>query len=220
MPDINFTTSGILKWLSKLNIQKANGPEKLPLRFLKDYADEISKFLKIIFQNSYNTGDLPRIGSQQMSYQFSRGEKKPSTAITCKLMEHILHTHIIQHCDSQNIEQNCQHVFRKQNSLESQPIITTEELKRSIDQKKQVYIIILDLSKAVDTVAHSKLVSKLQNYWIQGKTNKWINKWLNFRNQNVVLDGDISDPVPVTSGVPSHVASLHQWHQPKHQFKN
>ena len=71
-----------------------------------------------------------------------------------------------------------------------------------IDQKKQVDVIILDFSKAFDTVAHNKLISKLQNYGIQGKTNKWINKLLKFRNQKVVLDGEMSDPVPVTSGVP------------------
>ena len=51
-------------------------------------------------------------------------------------------------------------------------------------------------------MAHNKLISKLQNYGIQGKTNKWINKLLKFRNQKVVLDGEMSDPVPVTSGVP------------------
>ena len=27
---------------------------------LEDYTDDISKFLKIIFQNSYNTGDIPQ----------------------------------------------------------------------------------------------------------------------------------------------------------------
>ena len=60
MPDMNFTITGISKLLSKLNIQKANGPDKIPIRFLKNYADDISKFFKIIFQNSNNTGDLPQ----------------------------------------------------------------------------------------------------------------------------------------------------------------
>ena len=115
-----------------------------------------------------------------------------------------MHTHIglIQHFDSKIILQYCQHGFKKQHSCESQLIITTEELKRSIDQKKQVDQIILDFSKDFDTVAHNKLVTKLQNYGIQGKTNKWINKLLKFRNQKVVLDGEMSDPLPVTSRVP------------------
>ena len=61
MPDINFTTNGISKLLSKLNPQKANGP----MRLLKNYADDVSKFIKIIFQNYfgksfYDTGDLPQ----------------------------------------------------------------------------------------------------------------------------------------------------------------
>ena len=37
---------------------------------------------------------------------------------------------------------------------------------------------------------------------VQGKSNKWINKWVQFRNQKVVLDVEMSDPVPVTSRVP------------------
>ena len=115
-------------------------------------------------------------------------------------MEHIIHTHIIQHCDSQNILQNCQHNFRKQHSCESQLIITTEELKRIIDQKKQVDIIILDFSKAFDTVAQTS--PKIKKYRIQGKNKKWLNKWLKFNNQKVFLDGEIFYPVPVTCRVP------------------
>ena len=135
MPDINFTANGISKLLSKLNPLKAKGPDKIPIRFLKDYADDISKFLKIIFQNSYNTGDLPRDWlTEDVIPIFKQGKKNLAsnyrpvslTAITCKLMEHIIHTDIIQHCDSQNLLQNCQHGFRKQHSCESQLIITTE----------------------------------------------------------------------------------------------
>ena len=37
---------------------------------------------------------------------------------------------------------------------------------------------------------------------IRGSTHKWINSWLSGRTQQVVLDGQASDPVPVLSGVP------------------
>ena len=75
-------------------------------------------------------------------------------------MEHSIHTHIIQHCDTQNILQKCQHGFRKQHTCESQLIITKEELKRSIDRKKQVDVIILAFSKAFNAVAHNKLMGQ------------------------------------------------------------
>ena len=157
---------------------KADGPDKIPTRFLKDYADDISKFLKIIFHNSYSTGDRTQDWlTADVIPIFKKGGEKPS--LNYKPHSHHLqttngthHTHIIRHCDSQNKLQNCQHGFKKQHSCESQLIINTEELKRSIDQKKQVEIIILDFSKAFDSVAHNKLVSKLQNYGLQGKKNK------------------------------------------------
>ena len=37
---------------------------------------------------------------------------------------------------------------------------------------------------------------------IRGSTHKWNNLWLSRYTQQVVLDGQASDPVPVLSGVP------------------
>ena len=71
MPDINFTTNGISITKIFENIRKANGPEKMPIRFLKYYADDISKLKK---KSSCKILTIPmifpRIGSQQMSYRF------------------------------------------------------------------------------------------------------------------------------------------------------
>ena len=48
------------------------------MRFVKDYADDIYKFLKIIFQNSYNTGDLPQdpLAHSRCPTNFQKGQKK------------------------------------------------------------------------------------------------------------------------------------------------
>ena len=45
-------------------------------------------------------------------------------------------------------------------------------------------------------------IHKLAYYGIRGSTHKWIKSWLSGRTQQVVLDGQASDPVPVLSGVP------------------
>ena len=42
----------------------------------------------------------------------------------------------------------------------------------------------------------------MEYYGIRGSIHKWINSWLSGRTQQVVLDGQASDPVPVLSGVP------------------
>jgi hypothetical protein len=45
-----------------------------------------------------------------------------------------------------------------------------------------------DFAKAFDKVNHSLLIHKLRYYGIDGKT-RWIQNWLEDRQQTVVLDG-------------------------------
>ena len=63
-------------------------------------------------------------------------------------------------------------------------------------------LITMDFAKAFDKVSHGRLLHKLDYYGIRGSTNKWINSWLSVRTQQIVLDDQASDPVPVLSGVP------------------
>ena len=67
---------------------------------------------------------------------------------------------------------------------------------------KQTDLIIVDFAKAFDKVPHRRLLHKLEYYGIRGSTHKWINSWLSRRTQQVVLDGQASDPVQVLSRVP------------------
>ena len=67
---------------------------------------------------------------------------------------------------------------------------------------KQTDLILLDFSKAFDKVNHSKLLWKLHQYGIRGNALAWIRAFLGNRSQTVVIDGEESESVPVTSGVP------------------
>ena len=55
----------------------------------------------------------------------------------------------------------------------------------------------MDFGKAFDKVNHSLLIHKLRYYEIDGKTTRWIQNWLEDRQQTVVLDGVSSEAVSV-----------------------
>ena len=61
---------------------------------------------------------------------------------------------------------------------------------------------ILDFSKAFDKVSHKRLLYKLQWYGADPLTHAWIGDFLRNRTQAVVLEGETSTSVPVTSSVP------------------
>ncbi len=60
----------------------------------------------------------------------------------------------------------------------------------------------LDFSKAFDSVAHQRLFIKLKYYGITGQVLDWIKAFLMDRTQRVTLEGTLSSPASVTSGVP------------------
>ena len=62
--------------------------------------------------------------------------------------------------------------------------------------------IFLDFSSAFDRVNHNILLQKLHGYGIRGNVLSWIQSFLCGRKQRVIFQGEYSQWVPVTSGVP------------------
>ena len=119
-----------------------------------------------------------------------------------------------------------QHGFREKRSCETQLLQLIEDLGRQLIEGQQVDLVLLDFSKAFDKANHLKLLFKLSTHGVKGKTLKWISSFLGGRTQAVVLEGDCSPEVSVTSGVPqgsvlgpflSHVLQKYPSHQVYHR---
>ena len=108
----------------------------------------------------------------------------------------------MQHLEHNDILYANQHGFGKNHSCETQLLATIADLAKNLDDGAEIDVQIFNFSKAFDKVPHQRLLSKLHYYGIQGKTLAWINSWLTERSQRVVVDGEASSLVKVTSGVP------------------
>ena len=130
------------------------------------------------------------------------------TCVPCKLMEHIITSHIRAHVDNFGLIYPNQHGFVKNRHCESQLIMTTHDLLSRLDQMHVIDLAVLDFSKAFDTVPHNRLIRKLRLFGIEGKTLSWVHCFLSNRTQSVVVNGirshgpGATDGDPVISGVP------------------
>ena len=209
--NINVTEAGVKKLLLNLNVNKATGPDMIPAFILKTAADEITPLLTKMFQKSLDEGIVPQDWKDALVVPiFKKGDRhQPAnyrpvslTSITCKLLEHIVHSSVMNHLDRNNILSDVQHGFRKNRSCETQLIETVHDIAKSLARNDQVDAILLDFSKAFDKVPHQRLMHKLDYYGVRGNTHKWIEAFLSGRTQRVALEGTTSSSILVTSGVP------------------
>ena len=81
-------------------------------------------------------------------------------------------------------------------------LATTYQWFRMLEERKEICAIFFDYRKAFDTVPHKLLLDKLCQFGINEKIILWVANYLTNRQQNVVLNGVMSDSVDVLSGVP------------------
>ena len=127
--DIDISAHGVHKQLLQLNPRKACGPDEIPARVLKELAPSIAPWLSSIFQQSYDTGAVPSDWTKALVTANHKKDSKSNpanhrpislTSLCCKVMEHIILSHISKHLAANNILIGQQHGFRQCFSCETQ----------------------------------------------------------------------------------------------------
>ena len=122
MEDFDISVAGILKLLKNLKPGKAAGPDRLKPILLKELREEIAPIIQVIFERSIKTGKLPSEWCRaQVSPIFKKGDKSSPanyrpislTFILCKVLEHIMASHLVRHLNKHDLLYDLQHSFRE-----------------------------------------------------------------------------------------------------------
>ena len=71
-----------------------------------------------------------------------------------------------------------------------------------MDDKKVSVVVLLDMSKAFDSICHDLMLSKLCRIGVSNAACNWFRSYLSERNQVVNIANCISYPLPLSVGVP------------------
>ena len=199
---ITISTVGVAKLLKSLQVHKAPGPDSIPNTVLRTCADSIAPALTMIFQRSLDTGPLPKDWLfANISSAYRKGDRHLAenyrlislTSVSCKILEHIICQHLLNHLEKNNILTKLNHGSRSGFSCEIQLLTTAFNLFKSFEREKQTDVAILDFCKAFDTVPHKKLLHKLSLYGITGPLHTWLSNFLTQRSMRVVIEGACSE---------------------------
>ncbi|KAF4805390.1 hypothetical protein TURU_001118 [Turdus rufiventris] len=132
--------------LSSLDVHKSMGPDGVPPRVMRELPDELVKPLSIIYQQSWDTGEVPN--DWKLAKKKGRKEDPDNyrpvslTSVPGKVMERFIVSAITQHLeDGQGIRPS-QNGFRRGRSC----------LTNLVSFYNQVTHLVVDAGKAVDVV--------------------------------------------------------------------
>ena len=201
----------VLAKLKLIKPNKAEGPDEIYARVLRECEKELCGPLAIIFNKSLTEAKIPLDWkSANVVPIFKKGDRSEVqnyrpvslTSLVCKLLESILKDKIMDHLIEKQLITESQHGFRKGRSCLTNLLAFLDVATESFDTGKQLDIAYLDFSKAFDKVPHKRLGVQLRNHGIEGGVLNWVLEWLSGRQQRVILNGFKSGWQKVLSGVP------------------
>ena len=77
-----------------------------------------------------------------------------------------------------------------------------DEFLNNMDRKKISVIVLLDMSKPFDSLRHDLMLRKLHKAGVSESARAWFESCLSQRQQVVKFQNTVSDPLPLTVGVP------------------
>ena len=208
--EIEFCHRKIRKLLSKINSNKACGPDAIHGKILKNCAVSLAYPLFLLFRISYNTGCIPR--EWKLAHVVPVHKKGPKenienyrpislTSLVMKTFERILKEEIL--LKTSHLLDNRQHGFLSKKSCTTNMVGFCDSLALSLNDCQRTDVVYFDFSKAFDSVNHDLLLNKLKNvYNINGRLLKFLVSYLCGREQCVVIGNAKSTKKSVLSGVP------------------
>ena len=210
IPSIIISARKVRQVLRSLKTDKASGPDGIPPRFLKEFADELTPVLCRLFRLILISCTYPSSWKHALVQLVpKKGDRSnPSnyhpialTSAVAKVFETLLNSHFIKHLESNNLLSDHQYGFRKARSTGDFLSYLTHVWSSSLRNFGESFVVALGISKAFDRVWHKALLAKLPAYGFTPSC-KLITSFLSIRFISVVVDGATSASFPVSSDVP------------------
>ena len=193
--DIDINHTRIRKILLDLNVNKAQGPDGIHGKILKNCAINISYPLSLLFKLSYCSSSLPDEWKLAHVVPVHKKGSKANvenyrpislTSLVMKTFERIVRDELMLRCN-RYLDQR-QHGFLPSKSCCTQLVGFCDSLAISLNKNIRSDVIYFDFAKAFDSVNHDLILHKLESqYYINGLLLKFLVNYLKDRKQAVVI---------------------------------
>ena len=155
-----------------------------------------------IFPHILKIGSITPVFKKGDARYFDNYRPVSTLPIFGKILEKIIYSRLYDFLISMNLIYDRQFGFRTRHSTCHAINYSVNKILSEIEKKHHVLGIFIDLSKAFDTIDHSKLLEKLQHYGIRGNAHNLLSSYLSNRDQLTNFQKTLSEKCQVLYGVP------------------
>ena len=211
-PSFSFSSIGfeqLKKEIQNLKAKKASTFNDIPVKILQECFDVCGEKLHTIIKNAFDTSSFPKqLKLADVTPVFKSGDKtnmknyRPVSVLpsVSKVFERLMQNQIISHIDKHLSPYLCG--YRKGYSAQNALLSLIEKWKTSLDKGGYAGAIMMDLSKAFDTLNHELLIAKLSAYGFSTPALALIRDYLTNRWQRTKINSEFSSWSELISGVP------------------
>ena len=187
------------------------GIDQINCFVIKALLPRISTILVHIVNISFELGIFPENWKKavitpipKISIPLSPNDFRPISILPSlsKIIEKLANRQIVAYLIEHNFLDPYQSAYRRNHGTQTALLKLTEDIYDALDNSEITLIVLLDFSKAFDTVNHKLLLAKLEILGFQKNTCDWISSYLSGRQQMVRTDKECSSWSPVINGVP------------------
>lgn len=209
--NISFNAKDFEDAIDELKSNSAAGPDGFPAILLKNCKKELSCPLVLLWKSSLHEGCVPEKLKKSLVTPIHKGGSRATaanyrpvalTSHLIKIFEKIIKKNVVKHMDDNNLFNENQHGFRAGRSCLSQLLEQYDLVLDILNNQANADVVYLDFSKAFDKVDHTIALNKIKSHGIEGSLYRWLESFLRNRHQTVMVNGIISEPQEVVSGVP------------------
>ena len=201
----------IQKIVMSFSSNKAPGLDKVSMSVIKDALPCILPILTQIVNCSLLTSVFPTAWKKaeviplvkEGDHEIPNNNRPVSLLVAVsKICERVVLNQLTEYMINTKNFTKHQSGNRKLHSTETLNIFVTDTILESIDRKEVTALVLLDLSKAFDSIDHVMLFRKLQSIGVSRVAMDWFKSYLSDRSQYVRIGSTTSQELTITRGVP------------------
>lgn len=155
-----------------------------------------------IFPDSLKIARVSAIHKKGDTHIFDNYRPISILPVLSKIFERILHIQLTEYFTENKLFYDGQYGFRQNHSTEYAALELTDYVMQNLENRKHVFSIFMDLSKAFDCLNHDILMTKLSNYGLENSSLNLIRNYLSNRKQYVEINNIQSEFGSINIGVP------------------